>query len=136
MKGIEKHRREIRARVSTVSSRCAVCIQQNTDGITVVRPIAELHHIFGRTGNEKDVRESIFGVMGICNQHHQKYPPLLSVEEYKRNEEKWDRFFEAYWSFIGTFDFLSKNEKELRDKLFSLSNIDLIKFFLGGNEVG
>lgn len=133
---IEKHRKDIRARVSTISSRCSVCIQNNTDGITVVRPIAELHHIFGRASrNEKDVRESIFGVMGICNPHHKKYPPLLSVREYERNKDKWDSFFEAYWSFIGTYDFLSKKERELRDRLFDMNNKELVEFFVGGNSL-
>lgn len=133
---VDKQRVSVRARVSTISSRCPVCIKSNTDGITVVRKIAELHHIFGRASkSEDDVRESIFGVMGICNPHHKMYPPLLSTSEYRMNREKWDKFFEVYWKYIGTFGFLTEKEEKLRNKLFFFSNEELVQFFLGGNKL-
>jgi hypothetical protein len=134
---LEKHRNYIRARISTVSSHCPICIKNNKNGILRVRPISELHHIFGRERRDpKDVRESVFGLMGLCNNHHQEYPPLLSLNEYNTNKQKWDYFFEAYWSYIGLFTFLQPEEKELLKKLFSFSTEELITYFLEGHTIG
>ena len=134
---LEKHRNFIRARISTVSSHCPVCIQNNTNGILKVRPISELHHIFGRArSNPKDIRESIFGLMGLCNLHHTEYSPLLSINEFTSNIEKWQKFFGAYWSYIGLFTFITDDERKLRQKLFSFSTEELIIYFLKGNTLG
>ena len=130
--GIDEHRRFIRARASTISSFCTICINNNKDNITTVRPIAELHHIFGRaTRNPNHIKESIFGTITLCNPHHQEYPPLLSVEEYLRNKEHWDILFDAYWRYIGLFNFLSEEERILRELLFKFSEEEFIEYFLG-----
>lgn len=133
---LEKHRTYVRARISTVSTRCPICIQKNTNGLYRVLPIAELHHIFGRARNPTDVRESIFGLMGLCNVHHREYPPLLSVNEYVALKEKWDNFFEVYWGYIGLFSFMTDVEREFRKKLFDFTTEELITYFLGGNSIG
>jgi len=134
---IEKHRNYIKARISTVGSHCPVCIHRNTNGILKVRPISELHHIFGRArSNPRDIRESIFGLMGLCNPHHQEYPPLLGINEFYNDFEKWNRFFESYWSYIGLFAFITESETKLRAKLFSFSTEELINYFLEGNTLG
>ncbi|HDK27614.1 MAG TPA: hypothetical protein ENG48_11095 [Candidatus Atribacteria bacterium] len=131
--GIEEHRRYIRARASTISSLCPICIKNNTNNITLVKPIAELHHIFGRaTQDPSHIKESIFGTIPLCKDHHEEYPPLNSFEEYQRNKKKFDIFFDAYWSYIGSFNFLSKEEYEIRNKLFTFSMEEFINYFVGG----
>lgn len=130
--GIDEHRRFVRARASTISSRCPICINENKDKITTIRPIAELHHIFGRvTRDPNNLCESIFGTIVLCNPHHQEYAPLLHIESYLRDMEHWDRLLDAYWSYIGLFNFLSEEESELRLKLLRMSNVEFIEFFLG-----
>ena len=131
--GIDEHRRYIRARASTISSHCPLCIQENKDGITTVRRIAELHHIFGRdTRNPDSLKESIFGTIVLCNEHHQKFPPMLHIESYLRDIDKWDTFFDAYWRYIGNFNFLSEEERELKKKLLRMATTEFIEYFLGG----
>jgi len=131
--GIEEHRRYIKARVSTISSNCPICINNNKNNITTVNKICELHHIFGRaTANPNSPKESIFGVIALCNKHHQEYPPLLSVEEYHRNKEHWDILFSAYWRNIGSFNFISEEEMLIRDQLLTLSIEEFIEYFAGG----
>lgn len=130
--GIDEHRRFIRARASTISSHCPICILENKNGITTIRRIAELHHIFGRaTNNPNSLKESIFGVIGLCKDHHEEYPPLLHVESYLRDIDHWDKLFDAYWSYIGLFNFLSEEEKELRLRLLKMSSVEFIEYFLG-----
>ena len=130
--GIDEHRRFVRARASTITSHCPICIIGNTNNITTVRPIAELHHIFGReTSDPSHIKESIFGTMPLCNPHHAEYPPLSSVSEYGRRPEHWDILLDAYWRYIGSFNFLSKEERILRDGFFNLSTEELINYFVG-----
>jgi len=131
------HRNFIKARISTVSSHCPVCIHKNINGILRVRPISELHHIFGRArSNPNDIRESVFGLMGICTPHHNEYPPLLSINEYYNDIEKWSVFFESYWGYIGLFTFLTESETKFRRKLFEFSTEEFINYFLKGNTLG
>lgn len=130
--GIDEHRRYVRARASTISSHCPLCILENKDTITTVRKIAELHHIFGRdTRNPNSLKESIFGTITLCSPHHQEYPPLLHIESYLRDLEHWDRLLDAYWSYIGNFNFLSEDERALRKKLLRMSSTEFIEYFLG-----
>jgi len=130
--GIDEHRRFIRARASTISSFCPICINNNKNKITAVRPISELHHIFGRaTHNPKHIRESVFGVIPLCTPHHEEYPPLSSVEEYNRRKKHWCKLFDAYWSYIGLFNFLSEEERKIREHLFKLMEEEFIVYFLG-----
>lgn len=130
--GIVQHRRFIKARVSTISPLCPICINNNTNNITRVNPIAELHHIFGRaTHDPTSKKESIFGTIALCNKHHQEYPPLFSVEEYYRNRNHFNILFDAYWRGIGLFNFLSDDEKKIRNKLFQFSMEEFIEYFVG-----
>lgn len=131
--GIGEHRRFVRARVSTIISRCPICILENKNTITPVKRIAELHHIFGRdTGNPDSIKESIFGVIPLCVDHHQEYPPLHNIESYLRHMDKWDKLFDAYWSYIGIFNFISDEEREIKIKLLKMSNMEFVEYFLGG----
>lgn len=137
---IEKVRKEVHSLVGALHTHCQICVQKDrrVQGKSFIHLMGDLHHIWGRSRNPNDIRESVIGVLPVCLYHHNQYPPLLSVYEYRRRPEHWDLLFDSWWRVVLTYSEYDIGEdlhRFVSDTLVNLDNERVTEIFLSGREI-